>query len=103
MILVGNILISVSTILGSILTLANLLIIAYVILSWVNADRYNPIARFINSAVEPMMLFIKKYIKTTVGNLDLAPIVVIFAITILQTVVVKSLSDYGHAFVMGAY
>ncbi|HEX2958260.1 MAG TPA: YggT family protein [Chitinispirillaceae bacterium] len=70
----------------SILNLYELVIFARVILSWVNADPYNSIVRFIYNITEPVLAPIRQLIPTERIGLDLSPFVVILVIQIIQRV-----------------
>ncbi len=98
MILLGNILIGVSTILGLICQFAIFILMAKVIMSWVNADPYNPIVRFIDSTTEPVLGYIRAKLRLTIGRLDYTPLILLVLIMFFQAVVVASLADYGYSF-----
>jgi len=65
-------------------------IIIAALLSFVNPDPYNPVVQFLYKITNPAYKLVRKYIKTNIGGLDLAPLVVIIALQIL-IVVLKSL------------
>jgi len=55
MFVVANLLVAVAQVLDYILWAYLWIIIGRVIVSWVNADRFNPIVRFLYSATEPVL------------------------------------------------
>lgn len=59
-----------------------------VIISWVNADPYNPIVRFIHSITEPLLGRIRRFMPDT-GMLDLSPLVAFFAIHLIQSAIIR--------------
>ncbi|MDE3269844.1 MAG: YggT family protein [Pseudomonadota bacterium] len=61
-----------------------LVVIASVVVSWVNADPYNPIVRMINGITEPIYRPIRKYTGRITGSIDLSPFVVILIVVFLQ-------------------
>jgi len=65
-------------------------IIIAALLSFVNPDPYNPVVQFLYKITNPAYKLVRKYIKTNISGLDLAPLVVIIALQIL-IVVLKSL------------
>jgi len=67
-----------------------------VVVSWVNADPYNPIVRFLYNATEPVLARIRRRLPVYAG-LDLSPIVAWIAIIFLQRFVVHSLYDLAYA------
>jgi YggT family protein len=66
------------------------IIIGRAIISWVNADPYNPIVRFLYKATEPVLYRVRR-IMPDMGGVDLSPLVVILAIYFLKAFIVKSL------------
>jgi len=71
------------TILQFIAFLLNLyiwVIIIAALITWVQPNPYNPIVRFLWSVTEPIYAFIRRYIPTSFGGIDIAPIIVILGI-----------------------
>jgi len=66
------------------------IIIGRAIISWVNADPYNPIVRFLYKATEPVLYRVRRLLPD-LGGIDLSPLVVIFAIYFVRAFIVKSL------------
>ncbi len=59
-------------------------IIISALLTWVNPDPSNPIVQILRRLTEPVYSFIRRYIPTVIGGIDLAPIIIIFGIFFLQ-------------------
>jgi YggT family protein len=59
-------------------------IIISALITWVNPDPSNPIVQVLYRLTEPVYRYIRRYIPTVVGGIDLAPIIVIFGIFFLQ-------------------
>ena len=76
--------------------------IARAIISWVNADPYNPIVRMLVSTTEPLLYPIRKYVPLVGGGLDLSPIILIFAAYFLKAALVVPLADYASVLRAGA-
>ncbi len=70
-------------------SLLELLVIAYVILSFV-MDPYHPVRRWVNSIVEPMLTPIRRVVPL-VGMLDFSPIVLLLLIRILSNLIINVL------------
>ncbi len=98
MTLFANILIGAAAVFSNVLFLLKILVVIGAVLTWVNPDPYNPIVRFINGVTMPMYAFVRRYIKTTFGALDLAPIIVLLVILFAEFAVVSTLYDYGQYF-----
>lgn len=94
-ILFGNILIGFGQILDAILTFFTFVVIAEVVLSWVNPDPYNPLVRFIKSITEPPIRWIRRKIPTNIGMLDLAPMILILGVILARAVIASTLIEWG--------
>lgn len=78
---------------GSLLTLYKYILLASIVISWVNADPYNPIVRFIHRVTEPVLRRIRRHMPDT-GMLDLSPLVAFAAIYVLQMVILDTAYHY---------
>ena len=70
-------------------SLLELLIIAYVILSYF-MDPYHPVRRWVNLIVEPMLMPIRRVVPL-VGMLDFSPIILLLLIRILSNLIINFL------------
>ncbi len=82
---------SVLTVLFSIIFLYKWVVIISAILSWVRPDPYNPIVQMLYRLTEPVYAKIRSIIPTTFGGMDLAPLILIFALIFLETFLQKIL------------
>ena len=62
------------------------IIIGRAIVSWVNADPYNPIVRFLHSATDPVFSRVRRVLPLVFGGFDLTPIFLLIVLTFLQRV-----------------
>lgn len=76
---------SVITVVLGIIFLYKWVIIISAILSWVKPDPNNPIVQMLYRLTEPAYAFVRRYIPTVFGGMDLAPIILIFALIFLET------------------
>ncbi len=97
MFIASNFLVAVAQVLDYVLWAYTWILFARVVLSWVNADPYNPVVRFIYSATEPVLERVRERLPIYVGGLDLSPIVVWIAVLFLQHFLVRSLYDAAYA------
>lgn len=67
-----------------------LLILARVLLSWVNASPYNPLVQFLHNVTEPFLGPVRRMLPPT-GMFDLSPIVVLIAALVVQRIIVQLL------------
>ena len=78
------------TIIGLLREALILLVIVYVILSYV-MERYHPVRRWVDSIVEPMLMPIRRVVPR-IGMFDISPIVLIFLIRIVCNLIINLLS-----------
>jgi len=69
------------------------IVIARAVISWVNADPYNPIVRFLVSVTEPVLYFIRRKLPVYFGGMDFSPVIVLLVIYFLRIFLVKSLME----------
>ncbi|MDA8163425.1 MAG: YggT family protein [Desulfobacteraceae bacterium] len=97
MFVIGNFLSALATVINIVLGAYVWLIIGRVIISWVNADPYNPIVRFLYGATEPVLAPIRRRLPY-LGGLDLSPMLLILAIIFLQQFLVPTLQRIAFSF-----
>ena len=68
-------------------------VIIAALLSFVNPDPYNPIVQFLHRITNPAYALVRRFMKTNINGLDLAPLVIIIA---LQVVIVILSSILRH-------
>lgn len=96
MILFANILLALAKIVelaDGLLTVYKYILLASVIISWVNPDPYNPIVSFIYRVTEPLLRKIRRHMPDT-GIVDLSPLVAFAIIYVLQIVVFNTAYQY---------
>ena len=94
MFILGNFLLALAKLINIVFTAYTWIIIGRAVISWVNADPYNPIVRFLIQATEPVLEKIRRYIPP-MGGLDLSPMILIFAVIFLQSFIVPTLTSIG--------
>lgn len=82
--MIDALLMAFASILINVIFIYKWVIIIGALLSWVNPDPYNPIVQMINRLTQPAYAFIRRYIPTVFGGLDVAPIILIFALQFLE-------------------
>lgn len=96
MVLLANILLALAKLVelaSGLLTIYKYILLASVIISWVNADPYNPLVNFIYRVTDPILRRIRRYMPDT-GMLDISPLVAFAAIYVLQIVVFDTAYQY---------
>ena len=99
MFVVGNLIEALATVLEFVLNALTLVLVINALLSWVRPDPANPIVRFLDQVSDAVCDPIRRLFPTVVGGLDLAPMIALGVIWVLQMVVVKSL--HGMAMKVG--
>lgn len=92
MFLLGNFLLALAKLINFALSIYIWVIIATAVISWVNADPYNPIVRFLRQVTEPLLMRIRRFVPI-MGGLDLSPMVLILIVIFLQSFIVPTLQQ----------
>ncbi len=92
----GNFFMALAGIVDFILTAYMWVIIGRAIISWVSADPYNPVVRFLYEATEPLLGRIRRALPVTLGGIDFSPMLLIVAIMFLQSFLVPTLRHFGQ-------
>jgi YggT family protein len=74
------------------------IVIARALISWVNPDPYNPIVRFLYSATEPVLALMKRYLPLQFSGIDLSPIALLLALTIVEKILLNIIVQFSHGF-----
>ena len=93
MFVVGNLLGALASVLDVLLRALGMILIVNALLSWVRPDPANPIVRFLDQVSDAVCNPIRRLFPTVVGGLDLAPMIALGLIWVLQMVVVSSLHE----------
>jgi YggT family protein len=94
MFMLGNFLISIAKLLDFILGAYIWLVIARAVITWVNADPYNPVVRFLRQVTDPVLMKIRRVVPI-MGGLDLGPMILILIIVFLQSFLVPTLQQFA--------
>ena len=82
--MIDSLIVAFATLLISIISLYKWVIIIAAILSWVQPDPYNPIVQMLYRLTEPAYALVRRYIPTVFGEMDMAPLILIFALQFLE-------------------
>jgi len=96
MFMLSNFLLAIAKLLNFVLSAYIWVIIGRAVISWVNADPYNPIVQFLVRATEPLLARIRRVLPI-MGGLDLSPMVLILAVVFLQSFLVPTLQQLAMA------
>ena len=81
----GALINSIAVVVLGIVSLYKWVIIISALLSWVRPDPYNPIVQMLNKLTEPAYAFVRRFVPTVFGGMDLAPVIIILILIFLET------------------
>lgn len=87
-----NIIGGLGGIVHSLITVYIWILIIGAVLSWVRPDPYNPIVQIITRLTEPAYRLVRRMMPTVFNGLDLAPIILIIALNVIDVVLVSVLN-----------
>ena len=96
MFVASNFLMALAGILDFLLTAYMWVIIGRAVISWVNADPYNPIVRFLYEITEPLLGRIRRFLPVSMGSMDFSPVILIVIIMFLQSFLVPTLKQMAR-------
>ena len=91
-----EVILALAQVVDLVFTLYTFIIIGRVIISWVNADPYNPIVRFLINATEPLFRRVRQVLPLVFGGFDLTPLVILVVLTFLQRVIKAGLVQLAY-------
>lgn len=91
MFVVHNFMSAIAQLLDFLLTAYMWVIVGRAVVSWVSADPYNPVVRFLYEATEPVLSRIRRWLPINFGSIDFSPMILIMAIIFLQSFLVATL------------
>ncbi len=97
MFLVANLLVAIAQILDYLLWAYAWILLARVVISYINADPNNPLIRFLYGATEPILSRVRAKLPLSSGGFDFSPVIVWLAVMFLQRFLVRSLYDLAQA------
>ena len=90
MFMFGNFIKAIADLLNFVLSAYIWIVIARAVISWVNADPYNPVVRFLHQVTDPVLNRIRRFVPV-MGGFDLSPMVLILGVIFLQSFLVPTL------------
>lgn len=84
--IIDSLILSLIQILQIIINIYMWIIIISALISWVNPDPYNPIVQILYKLSAPAYNIMRKF-PTRIGNIDLAPLIIILALQFLSILI----------------
>ncbi len=97
MIVFSTLIEAVAQILHMVINIYIWVVIISALITWVRPDPYNPIVQVLTRLTEPVYAFVRRYIPTVIGGVDLAPIIIIFGLQFLDLFAIKLLFNLANA------
>lgn len=94
----ANIIVGIGGIVHSLLTIYIWVIIIAALLSWVRPDPYNPIVQFLTRITTPAYHLVRRMMPTTFNGIDLAPLIIIIALQVIDIVLITVLNTIASSF-----
>lgn len=88
----GNIIFGLGGIIHSLITIYIWVVIIAALISWVRPDPYNPIVQVLGRLTEPAYAFVRRLFPTVFNGIDLAPIVIIIGLQVIDIILVNLLN-----------
>ncbi len=88
---------AIAQILSMVINIYIWIVIISALLTWVNPDPSNPIVQILRRLTEPVYAFVRRYIPTTIGGIDLSPIIIILGLQFLDLFLVKVLFNLARS------
>lgn len=86
-----NFVIWVAQVLEGALSLYFWIVLAAVVMSWIEPNPYNPIVRAVYAVTEPLFDWIREHLPVLFGGIDLSPLVVVLLIGFLSQYLIPTL------------
>ena len=86
---------AIAQILQMVISIYIWIVIIAALVSWVRPDPYNPIVQTLYRLTEPVYAWIRRYIPTVIGGIDLAPLIVIFGLQFIQLFFIRLLFEFS--------
>ncbi|AQW81641.1 YggT family protein [Campylobacter pinnipediorum] len=86
---------ALANILHSIIQIYIWVVIISALISWVRPDPYNPIVQLLARLTEPVYGFIRRFIPTVFGGIDITPIVLLLALQFIDLFFIRLLFAFA--------
>nr|WP_041666444.1 YggT family protein [Sulfurospirillum deleyianum] len=86
-----------ATILHTLVNIYIWVVIIAALITFVRPDPYNPIVQILFRLTNPVYAFIRKFVPTLIGGVDLAPLIVVLVLQFVDLFAVKLLFALSNA------
>ncbi len=88
-----NLVLWVAQVLEGALDLYFWIVLAAVVMSWIEPNPYNPIVRAVYAMTEPLFDWIREHLPVLFGGIDFSPLVVVLLIGFLRQYLIPTLTQ----------
>nr|WP_082198642.1 YggT family protein [Campylobacter mucosalis] len=88
---------AIAEIVSTVINIYVWVIIISALISWVRPDPYNPVVQLLMRLTEPVYSFIRKFVPTVFGGIDLAPVIVLLALKFIDLFFIKLLYAFANS------
>ncbi len=96
MIVIATFLQALAQIIHMVINIYIWVVIIAALISWVRPDPYNPIVQTLYRLTEPVYAWIRRYIPTVFGGIDLAPLILIIALQFFDMFFVRLMLQLAY-------
>lgn len=89
---------AIAQILSMIINIYVWIVIISAFVSWFRVDPYNPIVQILYKLTEPVYATLRRFVPTTISNVDIAPIIVILVLKFIDLFLVRLLFQLSSSF-----
>lgn len=89
---------AIAQILSMIINIYVWIVIISAFVSWFRVDPYNPIVQILYKLTEPVYAMLRRFVPTTITNVDIAPIIVILVLKFIDLFLVRLLFQLSSSF-----
>jgi len=94
MLILANLIYALATVLNILITILIFLILLRALISWVNADPYNPLVQFLYKTTEPLLQPLRRMLPVGFrAGIDISPIIALLILIFIRLFIVKTLID----------
>jgi len=94
---IGELVLALRTVIDLLFQIYILILVARVLITWVNPDPYNPIVRFLCNAADPLLNRVRRLIPLQFGGIDFSPIVAVVALTFVANLLSRLLLRLAYS------
>ncbi len=95
--IMADLVVGLGGIVVSLITIYTWVIIIAALVSWVRPDPYNPIVQVLSRLSEPAYRLVRRFIPTMFNGIDLAPLVIIIGLKVIEILLVTLLNALASA------